>query len=191
MPFQSMSAMGAGAEAPTSQGDELPIRYQTMVQANAGLGFGSPSAYPPVPYGGMGGDPSGIGSYAYRSGSLGRPAPRGAVAGLGSFLMGSPLLRSVQILRGRGTAGLGDGAPATVAPADTTIAPAVQQVSAMLVASVALGIVVTGVSGYYVGKAVAPSRDRENKYAWWGVAAALFGGPLGLGIEAAVALEHK
>lgn len=179
MPFQPMSAYGAGPDEVQSQGDEWPVRRQTMVQANAGLGFGSPSAYPPVPYSGMGADPSGIGAYAYRSGSL------GVGRALGSLFTGSPLVRAAQIVKNRGMSGLGDdaGAPVTAAPAAGA--------SALLVAAVAVGLVVTGASGYYVGKAVAPSSSKESKYAWWGVVAALLGGPLGLGIEAVVALEHK
>lgn len=182
MPFQPMSAYGAGPDEVRSQGDQLPVRQQTMVQANAGLGFGSPSAYPPVPYGqmgAMGSDPSGIGAYAVRSGSL------GVGRALGSLFTGSPLIRAAQIVKNRGLSGLGDDAAAPV-----TAAPAAGA-SALLVAAVAVGLVVTGASGYYVGKAVAPNSSKESKYAWWGVVAALLGGPLGLGIEAAVALEHK
>jgi len=54
-----------------------------------------------------------------------------------------------------------------------------------------LGAAISAGAGYFVGKAVAPSRDKQMKYALWGVAAGLFLGPLGLGIEAAVALHHR
>lgn len=171
MPFQPMSAYGA-APGIQSQGDELPVRQSRLVQANAGLGFGSPSAYPPVPFGSS--DPSGIGVYAYRSGSL------GIGRALGSMFTGSPLIRAAQLVKNGGSLGDDAGGAAPAAGA-----------SALLVAVVLAGIAATGVSGYYVGKAVAPNSSKESKYAWWGVVAALLGGPVGLGIEAAVALEHK
>jgi len=88
--------------------------------------------------------------------------------------------------------GLGDdAAPAPATPAGVQTGTAVAGASGLLVAAVAVGLVLTGVGSYYVGKAVAPSRDKESKYAWWGVAAGLLGGPFGLGIEAIIALEHK
>ena len=54
-----------------------------------------------------------------------------------------------------------------------------------------LGIAVRAGAGYFVGKAVAPSRDSEGKYAAWGIVAGVFGGTIGLGIEAAIALNNK
>ena len=54
-----------------------------------------------------------------------------------------------------------------------------------------LGIAIRAGAGYFVGKAVAPSRDSEGKYAAWGIVAGVFGGTIGLGIEAAIALNNK
>ncbi len=98
---------------------------------------------------------------------------------LGRVLSGSPLIRGM-----RAVSGLGDATPPGTAAAPVAV-------SGFLVAAVAVGLVMTGVGSYYVGKAVAPSRDKESKYAWWGVFAGLAGGPLGLGVEALVALNHK
>jgi len=160
-----------------SSGQELPVRHNDLVQANAGYGSYNPAAYPLAP---LGQSPDGIGSYSrlYQM-----PTPSATKSGvLGTMLSGSPLIRGF-----RAVSGLGDVA-ATTPPG--TAAP-VAAASGLLVAAVAVGLVLSGVGGYYVGKAVAPSRDRESKYAWWGVAAALLGGPVGLGIEAIIALEHK
>lgn len=165
------------AFAVESQGQEYPVEYDDMVQANAGLGYGvpyNPNAIPLAPYG-MSGSPDGIGAYA-------RPlAPK--KRGVFGHLTGSPLLRGIQAVRG-----LGDDAAVTPGSA-TAAAPIVA--SGILVAAVAVGLALTAAGGYYVGKAVAPSSSSENKYAWWGVAAALLGGPIGLGVEAIIALEHK
>jgi hypothetical protein len=129
---------------------------------------------------GMRGSPDGIGSY---SRLYEMPTPSATSSGvLGRVLNGSPLVRAV-----RAVSGLGDATTPTVPGAAAPVAAA----SAVVIAAAAVGIVLSGVGGYYVGKAVAPSRDRESKYAWWGVAAALLGGPIGLGIEAIIALEHK
>jgi hypothetical protein len=62
--------------------------------------------------------------------------------------------------------------------------------------AVAAGVVVTGlavrgVAGYFVGKALAPSEEDEAVYAWSGVGASILLGTLGLGIEAAIALNAR
>lgn len=167
-----------------SQGQEYPVRHDDLVQANAGYGAApaaqrqyNPAAYPLAPRP-LEGSPDGIGAYSrlYQM-----PTPSATKSGvLGSILSGSPIVRGM-----RAVSGLGDAAT----PPGGAAAPVA--VSSFLVAAVALGLVATGVGSYYVGKAVAPSRDKESKYAWWGVAAGLGLGPLGLGIEALVALNHK
>lgn len=146
-----------------------PRRQSEMLQASAGLG--REGFRPLAPFGSS---PDGLGVYQPR-------AVRGG--SLGAF--GSPLLSAVKTIanRRRGLRGLGDEEIVSAAP--------IYEASGVLVAAVALGLVMTGVSGYYVGKAVAPSSSKESKYAWWGVAAALFAGPVGLGIEAGIALNHK
>jgi hypothetical protein len=182
-----------------SQGQEYPPEYDELVQANAGMGesvYRTPNPnYPPLaPYGSsMGGSPDGIGAYSrlYQM-----PTPGAFNSGvLGRIAQSSPLIRGL-----RAVSGLGADAtttPATTATTDpgavTAALPgaAVAGASAILVAAVAVGLVLTGVSGYYVGKAVAPTSDKENEYAWWGVFAALAGGPIGLGIEAVIGLNHK
>lgn len=182
-----------------TQGQEYPPEYDEPVQANAGLGVYNSTAsafesynpnYPPLaphsgPYRPMSGSPdgtSGLGSYSLLNHM---PTPSAYSNGvLGKVLSGSPLVRAA-----RAVSGLGDDAASTPAAAQT--GQAVASVSAFLVAAVAVGLVATGVGGYYVGKAVAPSSSKEVEYAWWGVAAALVGGPIGLGIEALVALNHK
>jgi len=166
------------APAIQSQGQEFPTRHDTLVQANAGYGAApqyNPAAYPLAP---LGASPDGIGAYSRLYEMPTPSATRNGV--LGKVLSGSPLIRGF-----RAVSGLGD---ATATPQTGT---AVVAASGLLVAAVAVGLVLTGVGSYYVGKAVAPSRDKESKYAWWGVAAGLLGGPLGLGIEAVIALEHK
>jgi|HubBroStandDraft_2_1064218.scaffolds.fasta_scaffold943800_1 hypothetical protein len=166
-----------------SSGQEFPVRHNDLVQANAGTGQYNPAAYPMAPLG-LRGSPDGIGSYSrlYQM-----PTPSATRSGvLGRVLNGSPLVRGF-----RAVSGLGDDAAAAPATALPGTAAPVAAASAIVVAAAVTGIVLSGVGGYYVGKAVAPSRDRESKYAWWGVAAALLGGPIGLGIEAIIALEHK
>lgn len=174
-----------------TQGQEYPPEYDEPVQANAGLGVynstNNPN-YPPLaphsgPYRSMSGSPdgtSGLGSYSLLNHM---PTPRAHSNGvLGKVLSGSPIVRAA-----RAVSGLGDDAGTPAAQTGQAVAT----VSAFLVAAVAVGLVATGVGGYYVGKAVAPSSQKEVEYAWWGVAAALVGGPIGLGIEALVALNHK
>ncbi len=163
-----------------STGQEFPVRHNDLVQANAGTGQYNPAAYPLAPLG-MRGSPDGIGSYSrlYQM-----PTPSATNSGvLGSLLNGSPLVRGIRAVSGLGDAAATPAVPGTAAP--------VAAASAIVIAAAAAGILLSGIGGYYVGKAVAPSRDRESKYAWWGVAAALLGGPIGLGIEAIIALEHK
>lgn len=176
------------SQSTETQGQQFPVRHNQMVQANAGYGSASaqynPAAYPMAP---LGGSPDGIGSY---SRLYEMPTPGASKSGvLGSVLNGSPLIRGL-----RAVSGLGDDAAAATTPASLsapiTAAP-VAVASGILVAAAAVGLVLTGVGSYYVGKAVAPSRDDEAKYAWWGVAAGLLGGPFGLGIEALIALNHK
>ncbi len=157
------------AFAVESQGQEYPPEYSTMVQANAGYGA---YAEPLAPYGGYG-SPDGIGAYAREA--KGPARYRKAKPPL----FASPILTGIQAVRGLGDDAVVRGETIQNAP------------SGFLLAAVALGLVLTGVGSYYVGKAVAPSRAVEGKYAWWGVVAGLVGGPLGLGIEAVVALEHK
>jgi hypothetical protein len=144
-----------------------------MVQASAGLGEpdGGSEWRPLAPFGSS---PYGIGAYARRV-----YQPRAENGGSLGMLFGSPLIRAAEALKK--SRGLGD---------DGASAAPVAAASGLLVAAVAIGLVATGVSGYYVGKAVAPSHDKQGKYAWWGVFAALVGGPVGLGIESAVALTH-
>lgn len=172
-----------GSEGVYSQGQLQPIPQSAMVQASAGIGhYGSDDDFRPLaPFGSS---PDGIGAYA-------RPVPygvpqNGAInsGSLGKIFGGSPLLRALDALKPKSVSGLGLGDDASVSPAPVYAA------SGLLVAVVAVGIAATAVSGYYVGKAVAPSREKQTKYAWWGVAAALLGGPVGLGIESAVALTH-
>lgn len=163
-----------------SQGQELPVRHNQMVQANAGYGSAAYNAasHPMAP---LGSSPDGIGAY---SRLYDMPTPGATRSGvLGCVLNGSPLIRGL-----RAVSGLGDDASST---ASATTGAAVQAASGILVAAVAVGLVASGVGSYYVGKAVAPSRDKETSYAWWGVAAGLLLGPVGLGIEAAIALNHK
>lgn len=173
-----------------SQGDLFPVRHNTLVQANAGYDRDNPNFPPLAPYGALRGSPDGIGAYS-RLGHM--PTPSSFNSGvLGRVMAGSPLVRGMRAISGLGA----DDPAATPAAANTStsvpgLATGVVAASGLLVAAVAVGLVLTGVSGYYVGKAVAPSRDRESKYAWWGVVAALAGGPIGLGIESAVALSHK
>lgn len=143
-------------------------------QAYAGLG--DDAFVLPAPFGGS---PDGLGAYA-------RPAPysKPRSSGPGAFA-GSPILRNLSRIRNRSVSGLGDAATTPGA----AVAPAAA--AGVLVAVVMFDMVLSGVAGYFVGKAVAPSQSSENKYAWWGVAAGLLGGPVGLGIEAVVALNHK
>ena len=60
----------------------------------------------------------------------------------------------------------------------------------MALGLIAAGLIVRGVAGYFVGKAVAP-RGKEQKYALWGVAASLFLSTVGLGIESVVAMKNQ
>lgn len=170
-----------------SQGQEYPTRHNDLVQANAGMDHAyNPASYPLAPLGhgrgrAMHGSPDGIGAY---SRLYEMPTPSASRNGvLGTIFSGSPLVRGIQAV-----SGLGGDASTTAA---TTTGAAVEAASGILVAAVAVGLVLTGVGSYYVGKAVAPSRDKEVSYAWWGVAAGLVLGPVGLGIEAAIALNHK
>lgn len=171
-----------------SAGQEFPVRHNDLVQANAGMGHTpqyNPAAYPLAPLGigrGLRGSPDGIGEYALLNHLPTPSATRNGV--LGSMMNGSPLVRGLRAVSGL-------GADAVPAPGTPGAAAAPVAVSAFLVAAVAVGLVATGVGSYYVGKAIAPSRSDEKKYAWWGVFAGLVGGPIGLGIEAFVGLGHK
>lgn len=145
-------------------------------QAYAGPSDNEPFVLP-APFGGS---PDGLGAYA-------RPyQPAQSRSGSLSAFAGSPILRNISRIRNRSVRGLGD---TTTTPA-ASAAPVVAA-TGVLVAVVMFDMVLSGVAGYFVGKAVAPSQSDENKYAWWGVAAGLLGGPVGLGIEAVVALNHK
>jgi hypothetical protein len=176
-----------------SQGQEWETRHDDMVQANAGYGQAearqqvngqyNPAAFPLAPLGrGLRGSPDGIGEYALLNQLPTPSATRNGV--LGTIANGSPVIRGFRAISGL-------GADTVPAPGTPGMATAVVAPSALMVAFVGLALVATGVSGYYVGKALAPSSAKEGKYAWWGVAAALFGGPVGLGIEALVAEGHK
>lgn len=150
----------------------LPIPQGEMVQASAGIGEYQDDSSGFRPLAPFGASPDGIGHVPY--------VPFQQPTAYGS--LGSPLLGAIKtITRGRGVSGLGD---------DGASAAPVAAASGLLIAAVVAGLAITGVSGYYVGKAVAPSHDKESQYAWWGVFAALVGGPIGLGIESAVALSH-
>lgn len=170
-------AHSRSAEGVYSQGQLMPIPQNTMVQATAGYGEYDGAGFTPLaPYGSLAASPDGIGAYARSAPGVYQP---GAQNGGSLGALGSPLLNAIKTLSG-GRA-LGDDA-ASAAP--------VAAASGLLIAAVVVGLAVTGASGYYVGKAVAPSHDKQSKYAWWGVFAALVGGPVGLGIESAVALSH-
>lgn len=155
-----------------------------MAQARLIPGTEEESFMPLAPYGSS---PDGIGALS-SSGSLGAysrlaqmPVPSAYQNGSLGFT-GSPVINAIKrIARRNAVSGLGDAGASAAAPV---------LAGGLLVGVVIVGLAATGVAGYYVGKAVAPSRDRESKYAWWGVAAALLGGPVGLGIEAGVALTH-
>jgi hypothetical protein len=157
-----------------------------MVQAYAGSsGRGEDGFVLPAPFGGS---PDGLGAYA-------RPAPPYQPTQSGSgVLSGSPLVRSLQrVMQSRRKSamrGFGDATTPGAAVVPVTAAAPVLATS-MLVAVVMADLVLSGVAGYFVGKAVAPNHNDENKYAWWGVAAGLIAGPVGLGVEALVALNHK
>lgn len=159
----------------------IPGTGTDYAQAYAGPSDNEPFVLP-APFGGS---PDGLGAYARPL-----PQPRPMSGGM-PFFTSSPLARVAARLRAHriaksshdGMRGYGD---ATAASAAAPVAA-----TAALVAFVALDLALSGVAGYFVGKAVAPSHSVENKYAWWGVAAGLLGGPLGLGIEAVVALNHK
>ncbi len=153
-------------------------------QAYAGPSDNEPFVLP-APFGAS--SPDGLGAYARPvSSPMYQPGQSGS-----GVLSGSPLVRSFQRLaRHRlaksthdGVRGFGD--------ATTGTAAAPVAATAALMAFVVFDMALSGVAGYFVGKAVAPSASSENKYAWWGVAAGLLGGPVGLGIEAVVALNHK
>jgi hypothetical protein len=155
------------------------------VQAYAGQsGLGEDGFVLPAPFGSS---PDGLGAYARPY----QPAQSGS-----GVLSGSPLVRAAQrvmnhrkksALRGFGDATTPTASAAT--PAASAAAPVLA--TGVLMAVVATDLLLCGVAGYFVGKAVAPSHNVEDKYAWWGVAAGLIGGPVGLGVEAIVALNHK
>ncbi len=170
IPRGGAAGYGAGPEGVYSEGEIYPTRQAEMVQAAAGM-RGSMGAFRPLaPFGAS---PDGIGNYqprAIRGGSLGGSA------------FGSPLLAAVQTISNRRQRGLGD---------DLVLANDPFGSSGLILVALALGLGITAVSGYYAGKAMAPSSAKVPKYAWWGVASALVLGPVGLGIEAAVALNHK
>lgn len=119
--------------------------------------------------------------------------------GLGSLSALSPLVRDLRKVRAYYRANGANsplyvnasfGQDATAAPADPTI-----QSSGPSPAAIALGIVVgvglRGVAGYLVGRELAPSSDRETKYAWWGAAASVVFGTVGLGVQAVVAHRNR
>ncbi len=175
------------AQSILSQGDIYPVRHEDMVQANAGYGQYNPASYPLAPFGSS---PDGIGAYS-RLGHM--PVPKAYNSGvLGKVLSVSPLVQGLRAMSGLGDTTAAPATPASSAsPAVAASGEAIAGASAILVAAALTGLVLSGMAGYFVGKAVAPSRDKESKYAWWGVFAGLVGGPVGLGIEAIVALEHK
>lgn len=129
---------------------------------------------------GFGASPDGLGSAARSKTSL---------------LNLSPAIRDVRKLtaarkqrKRRALTGLGaEGDPAVI-PAvveDPAASPAV------IAMGLFLGVVVRGAAGYAVGKAVAPSADKEKSYALWGIPIGVFFGTLGLGVQAAVSLSKR
>lgn len=90
-------------------------------------------------------------------------------------------------LAGIGMGPLGQEEPLAPEPAG----PTPVAVSSMTVAAVVLGIAIRGVAGYYVGRAVAPSADKEKKYAMWGIPNAIVFGTLGLGVQAAIGFNNR
>lgn len=82
------------------------------------------------------------------------------------------------------------------AAADSVAAEQTGNQKAAMTATVALalvgvGLLVRGASGYFAGKAMSPSAQDEDKYAWGGAAASVLLGSLGLGITGAVALRAR
>lgn len=139
---------------------------------------------------------SGIGDYFATT-------PGGELTGIGrspdglgktgkqGFLSLSPAVRDIRRLTAvrqqrRALRGLGAEGDAPVpVVTETGISPG------MMAAGIVLGTVVRGACGYAVGKAVAPSADKEKSYARWGIVIGIFGGVLGMGIQAAVALSKR
>lgn len=105
--------------------------------------------------------------------------------GLGRLSNASPGLRDLRQLK-RGLFGLGQEAPVEPEPVDSARLGTSPGAIAL---AATIGIAVRGWAGYTVGKAVAPSRDKQKKYAYWGIPNGIFFGALGLGIQAAVGLS--
>jgi hypothetical protein len=137
--------------------------------------------------------PPGAGEYF----TAGQPMVRQAAAGaspdgigraLGDVLSLSPLVRDLRKLRPRPAsyaAAAGFGQTETELEARPPINPQ------LAVAAVMTGVIVRGIAGYFVGKAVAPSQQVEKKYAWWGVPTAIIFGTVGMGVEAGIALSKR
>lgn len=83
-----------------------------------------------------------------------------------------------------------EAAPASAAPASAPLVATTAGV-ALVAGVVAFGLLVRGAAGYFAGKAMAPDKTRESKYAWGGVFASVLFGTLGLGVEGAIALSNK
>lgn len=100
-----------------------------------------------------------------------RPAPR--LAGLGMGLGMGPLGQE----------------PGELPPEELTASPVVPP--RIAIAAALIGIAIRGAAGYYIGRAVAPSADKEKKYAMWGIPNAIVFGTLGLGVQAAIGFNKR
>lgn len=111
--------------------------------------------------------------------------------GIGNVLSLSPLVRDWRRMRQRSTAGLGQSESTPPVP-PLQEEPIINIASpGALVAWFILGAVARGAGGYFVGKAIAPSQQKELKYALWGIPVAILFGSLGLGVEAGIALSKR
>lgn len=90
-----------------------------------------------------------------------------------------------------GALGQAADAAAEKVSADQTGNQKAAMTATVALALVGVGLVVRGAAGYFAGKAMAPSKADEDKYAWGGVAASVLLGALGLGVEGAIALRAR
>ena len=107
--------------------------------------------------------------------------------GLGRLSDLSPFVRDLRRWRRRHAVGQAPPDTAT----DTVVVESPGPSPSAIAAGVIIGLGVRGAAGYLVGRELAPSADRETKYAWWGVAASIFLGTLGLGVQAVVAHRNR
>jgi len=123
----------------------------------------------------VGGTPDGLGATQLLPVAPSRAMPR-AVSG--SLEKAIPLLKDARRLSGvRGLGSNGSGP--------------VEGLGFLAVVLIATGIAARGVAGYFAGKAMAPSQQKETVYAWTGVGAAIVFGALGLGVQGIVALQSR